>query len=92
MARIFINNWNSYVSQAIFNEMRNDVSEDGEINDNPNLIFGTFMDKDSSEKPDGITKMLKVSHIHIYQFFSRLFKLNIFMIEIKAKTYNEIFK
>lgn len=58
--RIFINNINSYVSQAIFNEFKNDVGEDGEPNSDANLLFATYMDRDSSEKPDGIKKMLKV--------------------------------
>jgi hypothetical protein len=60
MARIFINNLNSYVSQAIFNELRNDITEDGEPNEGANMIFGTYMDRDSSDKAEGITKMLKV--------------------------------
>jgi hypothetical protein len=58
--RIFINNLNTYVSQAIFNELRNDISEEGEVNEDANKIFATFIDRDSSEKPEGITKMLKV--------------------------------
>ena len=58
--RIFINNLNTYVSQAIFNELRNDISEEGERNPDANVIFGTYIDKDSSVKPDGIKKMLKV--------------------------------
>ena len=58
--RIFINNLNTYVSQAIFNELRNDISEEGERNADANVIFGTYIDKDSSSKPDGIKKMLKV--------------------------------
>lgn len=58
--RIFINNLNTYVSQAIFNELRNDINEDGEKNEDANNIFGTYIDKDSSDKPEGITKMLKV--------------------------------
>jgi hypothetical protein len=48
------------VSQAIFNELRNDIGEDGERNPDANVIFGTYIDKDSSIKPDGIKKMLKV--------------------------------
>jgi hypothetical protein len=59
--RIFINNLNTYVSQAIFSELRNDVGEDGEKNPDANTIFGTYIDKDSSIKPDGVKKMLKVS-------------------------------
>lgn len=62
--RIFINNLNTYVSQAIFNELRNDIGEDGERNPDSNVIFGTYIDKDSSIKPDGIKKMLKVSRHH----------------------------
>lgn len=55
--RIFVNNVNSYVGQALFQQLRND----GPDNDDPNLIFGTYMEKDSSEKPDGVKKMLKRS-------------------------------
>ena len=63
--KIFINNLNSYVSQAIFNELRNDITEDGEKNEDANLIFGTYMDRDSSDKPEGINKMLKVTINHL---------------------------
>jgi hypothetical protein len=59
--RIFINNLNTFVAQAIFNELRNDISEEGEKNPDSNVIFGTYIDKDSSIKPDGIKKMLKVT-------------------------------
>jgi hypothetical protein len=59
--RIFINNLNTFVAQAIFNELRNDISEEGEKNPDSNVIFGTYIDKDSSVKPDGIKKMLKVT-------------------------------
>ena len=39
------------------------AGEDGEEADNAdaNVIYGTYIDKDSSEKPPGIKKMLKVS-------------------------------
>lgn len=60
--RIFINNLNTYVAQAIFNELRNDINEEGEVNDDANKIFATFIDRDSSDKPDGINKMLKVTN------------------------------
>ena len=59
--RIFINNLNTFVAQAIYNELRNDISEEGEKNPDSNVIFGTYIDKDSSIKPDGIKKMLKVT-------------------------------
>lgn len=67
--RIFINNLNSYVSQAILKEFRNDIGEDGEANSDANLLFATYMDKDSSEKPEGISKMLKVSPPPILKWF-----------------------
>jgi hypothetical protein len=40
--------------------LRNDKDENGEVNDSANMIFGTYIDKDSSEHPEGIQKMLKV--------------------------------
>ena len=59
---IFINNLDTYVSQAIFKELRNDEpNEDGEANPDANRIFGTYITKDSSMQPDGVKKMLKVS-------------------------------
>ena len=60
---IFINNLDTYVSQAIFKELRNDQPdpETGEAPESFNNIFGTFIVKDSSGKPEGIKKMLKVS-------------------------------
>ena len=85
--RIFINNINSYISQAIFNELRNDINEDGEKNDDANLIFGTYIDRDSSDKPAGINKMLKVRLISHENFEKRLS-----FIEIKTQTYDEISK
>jgi len=60
--RIFINNLDTYVSQAIFQELRNDVAdEEGNKPEDSNQIFGTYINKDSSEKPEGVKKMLKVS-------------------------------
>ena len=60
--KIFINNLDTYVSQAVFSELRNDEKdEEGNQADDVNLIYGTYMNKDSSIKPEGIKKMLKVS-------------------------------
>jgi len=60
--KIFINNLNTFVSEQLMAELRNDTpDEEGNPNPDANLMFGTFIDKDSSEKPDGIKKMLKVS-------------------------------
>ena len=59
---IFINNLDTYVSQAIFKELRNDQpGEEGEPNPDAHNIFGTYISKDSSLPPEGIKKMLKVS-------------------------------
>ena len=42
-------------------ELRNDEpNEEGEVNADANVIFGTYIDRDSSEKPTGVKKMLKV--------------------------------
>ena len=60
--KIFINNLNTFVAKQLFEEFRNDQpGEDGEPNPDANIIFGTYIDKDSSEKPSGVKKMLKVS-------------------------------
>ena len=62
--KIFINNLNTFVSRQLLAEFRNDqpAGTEGEEIDNSdaNLIYGTFIDKDSSDKPQGIKKMLKV--------------------------------
>ena len=61
--RIFLNNWDTYVSQAVFTELGNDDKdpETGEVAEDANLIYGTYITKDSSIKPSGVNKMLKVS-------------------------------
>ena len=68
---IFINNLDTYVSQAIFKELRNDEpvdgDEDGGASPDANNIFGTYISKDSSLPPTGIKKMLKVTIRFIWQ-------------------------
>ena len=61
--KIFINNLNTFVSKQLLEELRNDQPdpETGEENPDKNIIFGTYIDKDSSDKPTGVKKMLKVS-------------------------------
>lgn len=65
---IFINNLDTYVSQAIFKELRNDQpnEETGEADPDAHNIFGTYISKDSSMAPvdGGIKKMLKVSNLN----------------------------
>jgi hypothetical protein len=74
--RIFINNLDTYVSQAIFSELRNDQpDEEGNKPEDSNVIFGTYINKDSSVKPEGVKKMLKVSSrkpLLIFNFFRDL--------------------
>ena len=58
---VFINNLDTFVSTAIFQELRNDQpDEEGNPPESANLMYGTFITKDSSSKPDGVKKMLKV--------------------------------
>lgn len=60
--RIFINNFDTYVSKAVFTELQNDEKDaDGNMPEDPNLIFGSYINKDSSDKPSGVKKMLKVN-------------------------------
>lgn len=64
--KIFINNFDTYVSQAIFKELRNDEpDEEGNAPDDANIIYGTYLTKDSSNKPEGVKKMLKVSNRYV---------------------------
>lgn len=62
--RIFINNLDTFVSKALLSELKKSlVGEDGEAQEAP-FIYGTYIDKDSSVKPEvgiPIKKMLKVS-------------------------------
>jgi len=57
--KIFINNWDTYVSQALMAELRNDEPDAEGIaktneEEGMNLIYGTYITKDSSNKPDGV--------------------------------------
>lgn len=71
--RIFINNLDTYVSQAIFSELRNDQpDEDGNKPEDANVIFGTYINKDSSVKPEGVKKMLKVSRKPLLIYFKEI--------------------
>ena len=80
--KIFINNLNTFVSKQLLEEMRNDQpGEDGEAPADVNQIFGTYIDKDSSQKPVGIKKMLKVS---FFKF------CNSFLTEVEAPSRHEV--
>lgn len=41
--------------------MKPKIDAEGNVQDDGNLIFGTYIDKDSSTKPEGVAKMLKRS-------------------------------
>jgi hypothetical protein len=65
--KIFINNLNTFVSRALLEELNKaNQGEDGEeaAEEDQPVIFGTYIDKDSSERINGIKikKMLKVSY------------------------------
>lgn len=82
--KIFINNLNTFVSRQLLEELRNDQpGEDGEPNPDANIIFGTYIDKDSSEKPGGVKKMLKVSKPHF---------CNSLPLAFQTKTCHEVFE
>ena len=81
--KIFINNLNTFVSKALLEELKeSQKGEEGEENPDAAIIFGTYIDKDSSERPSTVKKMLKVSFI---------IKCNLFLSEIQTKTGDEIF-
>jgi len=72
--RIFINNLNTFVSKQLLAELRNDEpNEEGEVAGDANTIFGTYIDRDSSEKPAGVKKMLKVCYFLSTYFVTFLF-------------------
>ena len=54
--KYYINNINTYIGNCLFEEIRNDIDENGEVNDDCNIIYGSYVDKDSSEKPEGVKK------------------------------------
>jgi hypothetical protein len=63
-AKIFINNLDTYVSQAVWSEFRKDPKAEEEA-DEAAWVYGTYITKDSTEKPDpSCKKMLKVSRTY----------------------------
>ena len=56
MSRIFINNVNTYLGQALLEEFRNDDT----VEDNPNAIIATLDPNDPTPRPNGIKKVLNV--------------------------------
>jgi len=56
--------------------------EEGNKPDDFNQIFGTYINKDSSEKPDGVKKMLKV---RTPQFIGYLFSSDLNLV-LQANT------
>lgn len=52
---IFINTVNTYIGTALYEEFIGEKPEENEF-----LLYGTYYEKDSSEKPMHIKKMMKV--------------------------------
>lgn len=86
--KIFINNLNTFVSRTLLEELRGgNKGEDGEEADgDAPLIFGSYIDKDSSAKPDGVKKMLKVSYDNRLKFETYILRLT----EIQASPGHEV--
>lgn len=55
---IFINNLNTYIGTAFYDEFLGNLEED---QDSEFTVYGTYYEKDSSEKPKRIKKMMKVT-------------------------------
>jgi len=54
---VFINALDTYIGTALYKEFVGDKPEESEY-----AVYGTYFNKDSSEKPLGIKKMMKVSY------------------------------
>ena len=66
--KIFINNLDTFVSRQVLAELRGDnvvrnEEEEAPEDEEKPLFYGTYFDKDSSDKLFGTAKMLKVSLI-----------------------------
>lgn len=57
---ILINTLNTYIGTALYEEIIGDKPEENEY-----LIYGTYYEKDSSDKPRFVKKMMKVRNICI---------------------------
>ena len=55
---IFINSLNTYIGTALYEEFLGEKPEESEV-----ALFGTYYEKDSSEKPLYVKKMMKVNSI-----------------------------
>jgi hypothetical protein len=52
---IFINSLNTYIGTALYEEFLGEKPEENEF-----LLYGTYYEKDSSDKPKYVKKMMKV--------------------------------
>jgi len=60
--------------------LRNDEpDEEGEKPEDANMIFGTYISKDSSIKPAGVTKMLKVNNFALPPLNSNVLTVIVFV-------------
>lgn len=70
---VFINDIETYIGWALFDEFAGEKPEEN----TEYTIYGTYLNKDSSEKPVGVKKMMKV-------------KTTILIIEIKTRVVQEV--
>lgn len=54
---VFINSLNTYIGTALYEEFLGEKPEETEIS-----LYGTYYEKDSSEKPKNVKKMMKVKN------------------------------
>ena len=52
---VFINSLDTYIGQALYSDLLGEGEADKEFE-----LFGTYFNKEVSEKPSGVFKMLKV--------------------------------
>ena len=59
---IFINTLNTYIGTALYEEFLGEKPEESEIS-----LYGTYYEKESSEKPQHVKKMMKVKNKKIHK-------------------------
>jgi len=63
MAQFFISGINSYIGQALYEELRNDHIEE----QSPNVFYGTLSAEEDLQDPQGVTKVLSRSKPNSYK-------------------------
>ena len=65
---IFINNLETYMGWALYDEFVGSKPEES----TDFLVYGTYLNKDSSDKPFGIKKMMKVIYLSKLEIQTRI--------------------